>query len=254
MDFKKKVFILSILFLLFLISGCSEQTHNFSGVVFDEVYISPEKAYGGEDVEISLLLKNIGNVPADDIELSLKGDGFSSPENIHIDYLEGETKGQISANKNSVEWNVVAENNNNLFDDLKYSPSIKACYHYQTKAIIKIKSMPLDEYRILQRRGKIPDKYLHIIQTKGPLQMKISANPIFIKKEGKEEKIKLNIGFINTGFKYGGSIYNNNASCSEKNINKANVTVLLTGTKSVNTGIIDFLRDSATYRVEFDAP
>ena len=253
MNTKKGVIVLSLLLLVFLINGCAKQTHHpITGVVIDDVQIHPEKSYGGEDVGISVLVKNIGAISADDIEVSLKEDGFSSAGNVYIDYLEGIAKGRISANQDIAEWSVTANENENPFD-IKYRPSVKVCYHYQTKAIIKIKSMPLEEYRILQQRGIIPDKYLQVTQTDGPIQMRVNTNPLLLKKGDDDEKISLNIEVVNTGLKYRGSVYNA-SGCPNTGMNNATITSSIIGTTSADTKDIYFLGGKATYRVDFDAP
>ncbi|MCK5176635.1 MAG: hypothetical protein KAQ92_02830 [Candidatus Aenigmarchaeota archaeon] len=249
---KFNIFSILLIALIFL-SGCAEkQVSSVKGVVIEDFEIFPKKAFSEEDIGIGLTIKNTGTVDATDITVSLKEDGFTGVADVPITIIEGYKKGTINNNEEFIDWSTKADKNENTFD-IKYKPSVKVCYHYQTKAIIKIKSMPLEEYRMLGERGIIPPKYVEIVQTEGPLKMDINTNPIILKKGAGNEVINLNIEILNDGSKYGGCIYDV-AGCDNANINKADVTTKIIGTASTDTQTIDFLRGKAIYRVEFNAP
>ncbi|MCK5477179.1 MAG: hypothetical protein KAI55_04625 [Candidatus Aenigmarchaeota archaeon] len=253
MNLSKFIVFSILLFILIFLSGCGDkQISSVKGVIIEDFDIYPKKAYSDEDIGISVLVKNTGTVDATDITVSVKEDGFAGVTDTTISLLEGYKKGTINNNEEFVEWSTQADKNENTFD-INYKPSVEVCFHYQTKAIIKIKSMPLEEYRMLGERGIIPSKYVEIVQTEGPLKLNINTNPIILKKGAGNEVINLNIEISNDGSKYGGSIYDA-PDCDNADINKADLTTKIIGTASTDTQTIDFLRGKATYSVEFPAP
>ncbi|OYT33968.1 MAG: hypothetical protein B6U87_02725 [Candidatus Aenigmarchaeota archaeon ex4484_52] len=206
-------FIFIFFVILIFSSGCTKQTSSTSGVIIEDAHISPQKAFAEEDLVIYTTLKNTGSVNADNIEITLKKDGFNivGEETQSKDLLEAEVENQVKNNEAYVEWGAISYENKKPFD-IEYNPSIELCYHYKTRAIIKIKSMPIEEYRLMQDRGIVPEKYLEIRQTKGPIQMDISTNSLLIKKQGEEDKITMNIDLVNTGLKKGGFVYSDSTT------------------------------------------
>ncbi|MCK5040166.1 MAG: hypothetical protein KAR87_04320 [Candidatus Aenigmarchaeota archaeon] len=253
MNFRKCLFVSALLLILILSSGCSkEQSNPIDGLIIADFQITPKEAYGGEEVGVYVVVKNTGLVEADDITVSIKEDGFSPLNNKKIDSLDAKKNTGTSLNEELVEWTATANQNNNPFD-IYYKPTAKVCGHYQTKAILKIKSMSKEEYQMLKQRGQIPSDYLKFTQTEGPVQIAINTNPVIIKTGAGNEQIKINVELQNNGLKYGGSVYAPN-TCLNTNINKATITAKVISTGDEDTKTVDFLRGRATYRVEFDAP